>query len=281
MPAIRYNKHQQVARRWPVWRLLSWRPPFDTTNISKLHAAAFPEFALRRGPPFDTTNISKLHNVTGKTLNDGEVPPFDTTNISKLHLIITLERDRLTQNRHSIQQTSASCTLYGALKADRYVPPFDTTNISKLHSGLTWQQVMGIVRHSIQQTSASCTALFSPELSGAAAAIRYNKHQQVARIAIRARGNANIPPFDTTNISKLHGLFRFTRESYRSAIRYNKHQQVAQYGKGKWNKSQVRHSIQQTSASCTLYQGLSVGSICSAIRYNKHQQVALFDTQSL
>ena len=131
-------------------------------------------------------------------------PPFGTTNISKLHQKWRTTR-KPSQNRHSVLQTSASCTAEKRMAA--------------LYSGH---------RHSVLQTSASCTtcSVTGPLLPSPA--IRYYKHQQVALglaavlCVLKNRHSVlqtsasctagyiafdcahQFPPFGTTNISKLH-----------------------------------------------------------------------------
>ena len=131
-------------------------------------------------PPFGITNISKLHlrfPLCGLLLHG---PPFGITNISKLHGSTALGWQGC-KNRHSVLQTSASCTACYLYRLALELPPFGITNISKLHNRWSHGSLHGFrFRHSVLQTSASCTGGADVCAEWCASAIRYYKHQQVA-----------------------------------------------------------------------------------------------------
>ena len=207
----------------------------------------------------------------------GCLPPFGTTNISKWHSSMTRSRPALTTGtairyykhqqvalmplkiasraviRHSVLQTSASGTMV-------------SRSIKKPMC----------CRHSVLQTSASGTPLMNRAGTCGHPAIRYYKHQQVARTYVRSRrvslhsairyykhqqvalarvglvARGVLPPFGTTNISKWHSRrSEHKRRRSRPAIRYYKHQQVAQRPKRMLRHRATRHSVLQTSASGT------------------------------
>ena len=202
------------------------------------------------------------------------MPPFGTTDISKLHRkkLDFLPRFHI---RHSVLQTSASCTSLKTSLPVSWVPPFGTTDISKLHrimSSFRLILLLPAIRYYRHQQVALALFVYLADIH---TAIRYYRHQQVAPDSLDSYISSVDPPFGTTDISKLHSLV-FIFFDYR---------EVPPFGTTDISKL---HDLNEVSivllanppfgttdiSKLHLQNMLKVTKTYSAIRYYRHQQVA-------